>query len=165
VARKLTLTVNGRRAELEIESNNGEMRVSLDGVWHTAELARSNRNGLYSLLIDGRSWEIFAHERPGGLELLLGNRVYEVETAGAKQQTRPGEPETGAWSLLAPMTGQVIEVRVAPGDAVQSGQTLIIVESMKMNNELTAGRAGVIGDLSVAPGDRIERGRLLLRIE
>jgi glutaconyl-CoA/methylmalonyl-CoA decarboxylase subunit gamma len=165
MARRLALTVNGRPAELQVVSEDGVLRVELNGTWHTAELARSNRSGLYSLLIDGRSWELFARERPGGMDLLIGNRVYAVEPAGARRADRTiEEAPAGTWSLTSPLTGQVAEVRVAGGDEVQAGQTLVIVESMKMNNELIAARGGIVSDVSVAPGDRVERGKLLLRI-
>lgn len=164
MARRLALIVNGRPAELQVVSEDGRLRVELNGEWHTAELARSNRSGLYSLLIDGRSWELFAWDRPGGIDLLIGNRVYAVEPAGPRRADRGGDEPSGAWVLTSPMTGQVAEVRVANGDEVQAGQTLVVVESMKMNNELVAARGGVISDLAVAPGERVERGKALLRV-
>lgn len=165
MARKLALRVNGRREEAEVVEEDGVLRVRLGDRWHTVELERTNRAGLYSMLVDGRSWELFARERPGGLELLVGNRVYEVTVGSDRRGAEVDEGEmTGAWTLLSPMSGQVVEVRVANGDSVQAGQALVVVESMKMNNELTAARAGTVSDLQVSPGERVERGRLMLRV-
>jgi acetyl/propionyl-CoA carboxylase alpha subunit len=164
MARKMILMVDDRMAETEIVAENGVLRVRLDDHWHTAELERSNRSGLYSLIVDGRSWEIFARERPGGFELLLGNRVYDITVGGGRRAPQAEEEVTGIWTLTSPMSGQVVEVRVQEGEGVESGQTLVVVESMKMNNELTAARAGAVTDLQVTPGERVERGRVMLRV-
>jgi biotin carboxyl carrier protein len=163
MASKLTLRVNERTAEVEVESLNGTVRVRLGDRWYTAELLRTNQYGLYSLLLGGRSYEIFARERPGGLEVLVGNQVYSVDTD--QKHARGAVPEqTGAWTLHSPMSGQVVEVRVAVGDAVQSGQPLVVIESMKMNNELTSTRSGTVETIHVAIGDRVEKGRPLVSL-
>lgn len=163
MASKLALTVNGRAAELEIEQGEGEIRVCLGDRWHSAQLERTNQSGLYSLVIDGRSYEIFARERPGGLEVLLGNRVYAIDVG--RPRADDAEPEVaGAWTLAAPMSGQVTEVRVAAGDSVTAGQVLLVIESMKMNNELTAARAGEVVEVGVGAGERVEKGRVLVRV-
>jgi acetyl/propionyl-CoA carboxylase alpha subunit len=166
MAGKLALSVDGRTEELEVAGEAGALRVRLGERWHAVELQPTNQGGLYSLLIDGRSWEVFARERPGGYELLIGNRVYDVDV-GLGRGRRAAEPEavTGVWTLVSPMAGQVLEVHVADGDEVEAGQTLAIVESMKMNNELTAARAGTVRDVQVRPGERVEKGRTVLRVE
>lgn len=163
MARVLNLRVNERRAEVEIETVDGELRVRLGDDWRTVQLERTNQSGLYSLLIGGRSYELFARERPGGFELLLGNRVYEIDV-GPRATADTEQEAGGAWTLLAPMTGVVLEVRVQPGESVTVGAPLVVIESMKMNNQLTAARAGVVQEIAVAPGERVEKGRLLLRI-
>ena len=164
MAGKLALSIDGRTEELEVAAESGALRVRLGDQWHAVELQATNQSGLYSLLIDGRSWEIFARERPGGYELLIGNRVYDVEVGRGRRAAVP-DTVAGAWALVSPMAGQVIEVRVAEGDEVEAGQPLVVVESMKMNNELTAARAGTVHDLQAQPGQRVEKGKVLLRVE
>jgi biotin carboxyl carrier protein len=164
MARKLALRVNHRREEAEVVEQDGALRVRIGDRWHTAELEKTNRAGLYSLLVNGRSWELFARERPGGFELLVGNRVYDVIVGSDRRGPDADEEVTGVWSLHSPMSGQVIEVRVGDGEAVQAGQVLVVIESMKMNNELSAARAGTVADLQVRAGERVERGQLLLRV-
>jgi len=163
MAGTLNLSLNGRHVEMEVEPDGARFRVRLDDRWHSVELERTNQTGLYSVLIGGRSWEIFARERQGGLELLVGNRVYSVDV-GRGRGAEPAAGVAGAWSLVSPMAGQVIEVRVRPGEAVEAGHLLVVVESMKMNNELSAARAGTVADVSVAPGQRVEKGRVMVRI-
>lgn len=164
MAGKLALSIDGRTEELEVAGEAGALRVRLGDHWHAVELQPTNQSGLYSLLIDGRSWEVFARERPGGYELLIGNRVYDVDVGRGRRAAEP-EGVTGVWTLVSPMAGQVIEVRVADGDQVEAGQTLAVVESMKMNNELTAARAGTVQGVQVRPGERVEKGRVVLRVE
>lgn len=165
MAGKLTLTVADRVEEVEVLQEGGALTVRLGDRVYVAELLRTNQSGLYSLLIDGRSWEVFASERPSGLELLIGNRVYEIEV-GRGRAGRAATPDAlGAWSLVSPMAGQVVEVRVQEGDTVEAGQPLVVVESMKMNNELTAVRGGTVRDVQVRPGERVEKGRVLIRAE
>jgi acetyl/propionyl-CoA carboxylase alpha subunit len=162
MAGTLALTVNGRAGEVEVVEQDGVTRVRLGDRWHTAELLKTNQGGLYSLLIDGRSWELFARERPGGFDLLLGNHVYDV-TVGRPRRA-DAAAVSGAWTLVSPLSGLVAEVRVQQGETVQGGQPLLVVESMKMNNELTAARAGTVTEIHVAAGERVERGRALLHI-
>jgi acetyl/propionyl-CoA carboxylase alpha subunit len=164
MAGKLTLSVDGRTEEVEVAGEPGALRIRLGESWHDVELQPTNQSGLYSLLIDGRSWEVFARDRPGGFELLIGNRVYDVDVGRGRRATE-AEGVTGVWTLVSPMAGQVVDVRVADGDTVEAGQTLVVVESMKMNNEMTAARAGTVQGVQVGSGERVEKGRLLLRVE
>lgn len=163
MASKLTLTVGDRHAEVRVEQRDGDFTVWLDDVPYAAEWLPTNESGLYSLLLNGHSYEVFVRRRQGGYELLIGNRVYEVGVGRGRDAA--GQTVTGAWTLNSPMTGQVVELKVATGDEVQQGQVLVVVESMKMNNELVAARAGRIVDLQVGPGTRVDKGRPLLRIE
>jgi biotin carboxyl carrier protein len=164
MAGTLKLTLDGRHAALEIEPEGTGYRVRLDDHWYQVELEKTNQAGLYSVLIDGRSWEVFARERTGGLDLLIGTRVYNVNLARLRGDDTATAGATGAWSLLSPMAGQVIEVKVQPGDPVEAGQPLVVIESMKMNNELVAARGGTVAETPVRPGERVEKGRLLVRL-
>lgn len=163
MATSLTLTVNGRAVEVEVDLSDGRAKVRIDDREYDAELQGTNRPGLYSLLVGGRSWEVFARDRTGGVEILIGNQVYDVAVGRRRLDDQPAET-TGAWALISPMAGQVVEVRVAAGDSVESGQPLVVVESMKMNNEMTAARGGVVTEVQVAPGQRVERGAVMVRI-
>ncbi len=163
MAGPIALAVNDRTTEAEVFTEDGALCVRLDGAVHRTELLRTNQSGLYSLLVDGRSFEIFARERPGGYELLVGNRTYQVDLG--RRRADEAQQIEGTWTLTSPMTGQVSAVGVQAGDTVEQGQMLVTVESMKMNNELTAARAGRVAELFVAPGDRVERGKPLARIE
>ena len=77
----------------------------------------------------------------------------------------PGDAAGGASRLTAPMPGKVVRVLVAPGDQVEARQPLVVVEAMKMENELAAPRAGTVTEVPVTEGMSVEAGRLLAVIE
>jgi biotin carboxyl carrier protein len=165
MAQKLALRLNGTAAEAEVASGSAGTRVRLDDRWYEVDFVPTGRTGLYSLLVNGRSFEVYAQQRPGGWDILIGTRVFAVDAG----PTRPGrqaapEPE-GVWILRSPLAGIVAEVAVAVGDEVRAGQVLLVVESMKMNNELTAARGGRVAEVHVRPGERVERGVPLVRVE
>ena len=166
MARRLALRLDGVRAEVEVRDSPEGTRVHLDERWHHVDFVPTGRHGVWSLLIDGESWEVYAQQRPGGWDVLIGNEVFavEVSTPQAAARARAPEPE-GVWLLRSPLAGVVVEAAVKPGDTVESGRVLLVVESMKINNELTAARAGTVAMVYVQPGERVERGAPLLRIE
>jgi len=166
MAPKLAVRLNGARAEAEVTEDPEGRRVRLNGRWYVVDFTPTGRTGLYSLLIDGHSFEVYAQPRSGGWDILIGTRVFSVDTGPARpsgRQAAPLEPE-GVWLLRSPLSGIVAETPVAPGTEVRAGQLVLVVESMKMNNELTAARAGVVTDVYVRPGERVDRGAQLVRI-
>lgn len=165
MAQRLALRLNGRSAEVEIVAGPGGVRARLNDRWFDVDFVPTGHSGLYSLIIDGRSWEVYARPRTGGWDILIGTRVFSVDTGPARAGGRAAAPEPeGVWVLRSPLAGIVVETLVTPGDEVRAGQTLLIVESMKMNNELTAARGGTVTDVYVRPGERVERGVQLVRI-
>ena len=164
--RRISLEHDGEAVDLLIEESATGMRVRLGDTWHEVEMSPAGRSGLYSALIDGRSLEVFADGRPGGWDVLIRNRVYRVDRAGSRTAGATAEAAaSGAWVLRSPLTGMVVDVRVRTGDSVEAGQVLLIVESMKMNNELAAARAGVVNAVNVRVGERVERGSAMLSVE
>ncbi len=106
----------------------------------------------------------------GPIKLLVDAKEYEVEVTGraiatkAKPKAAKG-PAGAKGAVTAQITGRVISVNVKPGDQVTEGQILLIVEAMKMENEIAAPLAGTVKDVAVAAGARVSEGDLLLQIE
>lgn len=167
MAQKLTLTLDSVPSELEVLEGPEEARVRLGDRWHTVDLEPAGSTGLYSMLIDGRSYELYARPHAGGWDILVGNHVYTVESGQAparRGRVAAPEPE-GVWVLRSPLSGVVTEIRVGAGDEVAAGQVLLLVESMKMNNELKAARGGIVSGVLANVGERVERGAALVRVE
>jgi biotin carboxyl carrier protein len=116
------------------------------------DVAVDERDGRFVLTIDGESVEAaFVAGGVGPASLLT---VSEQAGAVGNQPTQ----------VKAPLTGSIVDVVVAEGDAVTKGQVVVVIESMKMNNELRAPRDGVVAQVHVAKGDRVERNTPLVTI-
>jgi pyruvate carboxylase subunit B len=87
-----------------------------------------------------------------------------VEVAAVDERARQIEAPSGGGTVVAPMPGMVVRVEVAPGQRVEAGTGLVVVEAMKMENELRAGRAGVVEAVHVAVGQAVEKGAPLVTV-
>jgi pyruvate carboxylase subunit B len=162
------VTLAGRT--LEVDLNNGAIHVGGEAV--EAELIDIPGTPLRHLLIDGQSWPLVAREGPerGEWDVHIGGARFRVavvdeRTKAIREMTgRSGEPR-GLRPLRAPMPGLVARIEVTAGQAVRRGDGIVIVEAMKMENELKAESSGVVHRIHVAPGQAVEKGALLVEFE
>jgi biotin carboxyl carrier protein len=142
------------------------VRVNIDGEWRTVTLQRLGESSRYVLVLDNRLVEVLVAEEATAFNVQIAGRGYEVETV--RRSRRRGQETDqfvdGVWRLLAPLTGVVIEVRVAPGDSVERGAVLMVVEAMKMLNELKSRVEGAVSAVPVETGQRVEIGTTLVEI-
>ena len=167
------IDINGRTRTVAIDkAAAGTYRVLLDGEPHELDAVRVGVYGL-SLLLDGerglsREVQVAPGTAPGELLITLAGRI-AAATVNGRRTGRAGA-DTGAGAhgeqpVTAPMPGRVVRVLVAPGDAVAVRQPVVVVEAMKMENELRSPKAGRVKDVGVVPGTSVEAGRVLLVIE
>jgi biotin carboxyl carrier protein len=163
------LKLGDQEHELEVEEHEGGFRVRLGKRWHPVELQRVGDTARYSLLIDRKPYDVFAEEGPHGYHVVIGSRLFAITTPGLVRGRRAGGPadveattDTGEWVLTSPMAGVIQEVLVQPGDEVEAGQVVMVIEAMKMQNELHARRAGTVKAVYVTVGQRVEQGAPLL---
>lgn len=127
-----------------------------------------NGQPVYSLLIDGKSYEAYIYPEERDWQVLLRGRQYKaiVEDEREKRlKTSVGaKTEDGEFHLKAPMPGLVISVPVEEGQQVKKGQVLVILESMKMQNELKSPRDGSVHRIRVKPGESVEQRQTLLSL-
>jgi len=167
---KYQLRLGDREHELEVEEGGEAYRVRLDGVWHPVHLQRIGETAHYSLILDDRPYDFFAEEGPHGYHIVIGSRTIVVVTqAQVRGRRGAGGPEvvaatteTGEWILTSPMSGVVQEILVSVDDEVEAGAVVMIIEAMKMQNELHARRAGTVKAIYVSVGQRVEQGTPLL---
>jgi len=162
--------VEGKEYECVLEGTNGALSIVVDGKRFPVDLRHIPRSHAWSVLVDGRSYEFTVHENEEQLELSGGAGVFHVavedaRTHAARAQTSAGRGPQGPRLLKAVMPGIVREVMAVPGAAVEKGQALLILEAMKMQNEVRAGEAGTIRAVFVRKGDTVEKGARLLEIE
>ncbi|NPA30900.1 MAG: biotin/lipoyl-binding protein [Chloroflexi bacterium] len=160
-------TVNGREFRVEIVD---ERHVKVNGQTYEVDFTNIGGRPLYSLLASGRSFEANVHGEGDLWQVLLRGRLYTVQVEDERERvlraragvdTRDKRPQR----IPSPMPGLIVEVRVQPGDTVSKGATLLILESMKMQNEIKAPRDGVVAAVFVQAGQSVNQGEALVQLE
>ncbi|MCG6990176.1 MAG: acetyl-CoA carboxylase biotin carboxyl carrier protein subunit [Gemmatimonadetes bacterium] len=158
------VAVRERTFEVEI----GAEGVTVDGTRAAADLAHVSGTDVHSLLLDGASYRLVATRADGGgWDLYLRGRRLAAEpvderTRAIREMTGSGSGPAGPRPVRAPMPGLVVKVEVAEGDTVEVGRGLVIVEAMKMENELRAEAAGVVARVHVETGQAVEKDQVLV---
>jgi biotin carboxyl carrier protein len=159
-------TVEGKQFLVEIID---EKHVSVDGKVYEIDFESVSGQPVYSLIVDGKSHEAYAAQGEDNWQVLLRGRLYPVTVEDEREKrlrsaAGGGVAETGEFHLKAPMPGLVVAIPVAEGQAVKKGQVLLILESMKMQNELKSPRDGTVGRLRVKAGETVEQKQTLLSV-
>ena len=165
----LEVEVDGvvRPAALHRDGASGALLASLDGRT-LAVNARQIAPGVFSLLMEGRAYRcvlsIGAEERSVALRGRV-LRIAVMDPRSLRGQRRALSAGDGATHVKASMPGRVARVLVASGDEVEAQQGIVVIEAMKMQNELKAARAGRVTEIRVAAGDTVTSGQILAVLE
>ncbi len=162
---KTTLHANGQSLAVEYDKQGNDYALVIDGQPVQARLLAA-LDGSLTLLVNDKP--LRAHVARDGQRTLVSieGRVYEFSHAPEKKarfNTRDAgrlDPE-----IRSPMPGKILQVPVAAGEQVEAGQTLVVVEAMKMENALKAEGAGHVTKIHISPGDSVELGQLLVELE
>lgn len=152
--------------EVIAEQDAEGWRVEVDG--HSLQVDVLPVGGsLYSLLLDGRSYEVDVLETQDACIVLVNGQPFRVELRQERAASGPGGPPAAAagGSLAAPMPGKVVTLLVGPGDVVATGDGVIVLEAMKMENELKAPAPGRVAEVRVAEGQVVSAGEVLVVME
>jgi biotin carboxyl carrier protein len=163
---KYIATIDGKEFEVEIVD---EHHVRVGGRLLRADFKSVGEQPVYSLILDGKSYEACIYQDDVGWEVLLQGRQYQVSVEDErarrlKAAAGAGIVESGEILVKAPMPGLVVALPVGEGQPVKKGQALLILESMKMQNELKAPRDGVMGRIRVKAGESVEQKQTLLSL-
>jgi biotin carboxyl carrier protein len=166
---KLWVTLEGREAQVEFGTEGDRLFLEVDGRRLEADFKRLPDGEVYSLLMEGRSHEVRISPAAEGLEVTLESMTLPVEVRHPLEKMlratqRAGHAGTGE-VIHAPMPGLVVSYRVKPGDVVGPGDPVVVIEAMKMQNEVQAPHAGKITAVHCAKGGRVEKGELLVEYE
>lgn len=169
MASKYIIRTADEDVTLELRDEGGRIEVRREGdeEWRACELSQVGDAGLYLLMIDSRPTELYLERRRGGALVTIGRHAFNFDVMPWRpggHRARTGGAAQGVVRILAPMTGSIVEVRCAPGDHVGQGQVLLVIESMKMNNELRSPAAGVVETVPVVPSQRVNASDLLVSL-
>jgi biotin carboxyl carrier protein len=160
---------SGKQSRIvELERNAGGWRVTLDGQAVDADAVEISPYTL-SILLDGQSQEIRVTPAPGGkLKLQTRTLEFTAEVIDPRSWSgrRHGHVEAqGRQQILAPMPGKVIRLLVKAGDPVEAGQGLVVVEAMKMQNEICSPKSGTVERVLAKEGQLVTAGEVLAWVE
>ncbi len=170
MAEKYLIRDGDEEVTLELQRDDGRtlVRRDGDGPWREVQLERIGESDLYVLLVDSRPMELYLERRRGGAVVTIGRHIFDYDVASwrpaSRSASRAAPAADAVRRITAPMTGSIVEVRCHPGDDVEAGQVLLVIESMKMNNELRAPGPGMVEAVPVTPGQRVKAGDLLVSL-
>ena len=166
---KYFVTLDGERMEIEILERDGRTWVVRDGAEIPLDLVPVGPTGAYSLLLGTESRRIVVAGPNDDLLLTIASEVWKASVVDEREELLKsilGDKGAGAHggTVKAVMPGIVRDVRVAKGDSVKKGQALLILEAMKMQNEIRAAADGTIADVHVTAGTAVAKGDPLVTI-
>lgn len=154
-------------AEIDLVRSGAECRFRMAGGPERVADIRQPEPGVYSVLMDGRSYEARIEEADGHVVVVIDGHRFELEVRDPRRPARRSGAAglSGKQNITAPMPGKVVRLLAAPGDEVQAGQGILVMEAMKMQNEMRAPKAGRLAAINVAPGAAVAAGDILAVVE
>ena len=163
---KYDAEINGESSSIEIEGRERQFKATVDGRLYEFDAARPEE-GTYQIIIGDSVYRARVSDSLSGtLVIGLRGRDYRVRLTDRKHR-RPGLDgrSEGRQSLVSPMPGKVVRILCAIGQDVTAGQGVIVVEAMKMQNEIKAASSGKVIEIRVEEGATVEAGQVLAVIE
>lgn len=162
---KLQAKVNGAKLEVEIVEHDGKSRAVAGGREYELEVSRPEP-GVFALRNGHKMTEAFVS--PDGKQVIVGGHEFEVEIADPKRLRGAGvdhEHVEGVAEIKTAMPGKVVRILVEVGAEVEKGDGIIVVEAMKMQNEMKSPKTGIVAKINAAEGDTVNAGDVLAVIE
>ena len=170
-SKRYVTRVRGARESVPVDIEDlgqGRYLLKVGGRSHTVD-ARVLEHGAVSLLVDGRSYDVELDESGDEVQVLVDFELLTVDVADERAVSlragAAGFSVSGKVLVTAPMPGKVVRVLVAPGAQVTEGQGLVVVEAMKMENELKSPKAGTVIEVFAKEGSAVEANAKLLTVE
>lgn len=163
---KYVTTIEGKEFQIEIVD---EHHVRVGDRLVAVNFESVSGQPVYSLILDGKSFESYVSPGDEDWQVLLRGHLFQVKVEDEREKRLKaaaggGLAEGGEFQLRAPMPGLVVAIPVAEGEEIKKGQVMVILESMKMQNELKAPRDGKVDRIRVKPGESVEQKQTLLSL-
>ena len=161
------ITIDGRNYRLDLQRKAGLWQCLLNGQELKIDAVRTGHDSI-SVLLEGKSYEIKRDRRAPDTYLWVGNLSYAAEVRDPRslraRKNKSGD-ETGPRKLVASMPGKVVRVLVSEKGEVEAGQGIVVVEAMKMQNEIKSPKKGIVQKLIAAEGANVSAGDVLAIVE
>ncbi|MCY4545950.1 MAG: hypothetical protein OXD39_11995 [Gemmatimonadetes bacterium] len=162
------VTIHGTTYSVSLDDGDGRVALSIDGRQLDIDMASIHGDQLYSLLIDGRSYTAVETTQGEQREITVNGvssavAVEDEELARLRGQVK-SRRRAGGEQIKAPMPGRIVSIAAAVGDTVESGQGVVVIEAMKMENELRAHARGIVKEIRVGEGDTVDKNTVLVVI-
>ncbi len=163
---KYITTIGDQQFTIDI---NRDDQVTVDGQVIDVDMQQMRDTTMHSVIINGQSYDVRMNEGDGVYVAQLRGQVFEVTVEDEHTRRLAGLKSglgvvVGEAIIKAPMPGVVVDILVSPGQTVAKGDIVLILESMKMQNEFKSPQAGTVHTLRVAAGDKVEQNAVLLTI-
>jgi len=159
--------VDGKSHRLELEKAASGWECHLDG--HSVHIdAVIARRDVLSLLVDGHAYEIKREQTASGLHIWVGTTSFAVELRdprSLRSRHKDAGDEKSPRNIFAPMPGRIVRLLVAENSEVEAGQGIVVVEAMKMQNEIKSPKKGIVKKISATPGATVNPGDVLAIVE
>jgi len=173
---KYLVEISGKELEVELLKERGDIWAKIGGKKIKAELVKLPESKLYTLFLGDQAKDLYLNGSGGSYraQLARASRDYELKVQrasikGFKKYLKLGLEEArrreATEAILANMPGLIVKVEVIPGQEVKEGDGLVIIDAMKMENEVRSPCNGIVEEVSVEEGEEIEKGQLLCRIK
>jgi biotin carboxyl carrier protein len=161
------VTIAEKTYRVELQRTASGWKCTLDGRDLPLDVTAA-QDGVLSLLLAGKSYEIKQESTGNESSIVIGHERFSAavrDPRSFRSRRRSGAAEQGVKKITAPMPGKVVRLLAPVGTAVEAGQSVIVIEAMKMQNELKAPKSGVMKKINVAEGAAVEAGQTLAEVE
>lgn len=161
------VTIAGKAHKVELARAGTGWHCKLDGRELPLDIS-STRNGVLSILINGKSYEVKQETTATESNIVVGNQRFEAivrDPRSLRSRRSASAGEEGIKKVIASMPGKVVRILAPVGTAVEAGQGVLVIEAMKMQNEMKSPKKGTVKKINVAPGAPVEAGQVLAEVE
>ena len=167
---KFFAKANNKSYELELDNSTEPISVHVDGRLIKVDLQPISKEDFYSLLVDNRSYQLFIKKDSQGYDVAIGGQRFFVELQDEKPRQprnllKADEKPKGQIEIKAPMPGLIVKIEVEEGQKINKGDGLVIIEAMKMENEVRANVGGIIKEVLKKEKESVEKDMVLMIIE
>ena len=163
----LQFNIDQETYKIEIDFKDGKYQVKLGDKQYNVDSQPISENCL-SLLVDGKAYTVFIAEDEGKKYISLQGEQFCVEEAKVQTEARSVTESAalkGVPTISSPMPGKIVKILVGEGDRVEKGQGLVIVEAMKMENEIRSPSAGIVKKICFKEGDLVDAAVPIIELE